>query len=148
MLAFNPCTRDVIMVFELEVYKMDKLRPGMVYEHNKIVTEEDTAAVHGSGDLTVYATPALVALMEYAAKELVRPHLSEGETTVGVMMTVSHLKATAVGSEVRARAELLGMEGGRIHFRIEAYESEMLIGEGIHDRVVVDAQRFMSKFSK
>ncbi|WP_242694085.1 thioesterase family protein [Proteiniclasticum aestuarii] len=127
---------------------MDKLRPGMVYEHTKIVTEEDTAEAHGSGDLPVYATPALVALMEYASKELVKPGLSEGETTVGVKMDISHLKATVVGGAVRARAELLEMEGRRLHFRIEAYEGEMLIGEAIHDRVMVDAQRFMSKFSK
>ncbi|MFH5836175.1 thioesterase family protein [Proteiniclasticum sp. C24MP] len=127
---------------------IDELRPGMVYEHSRTVTDKDTAEAHGSGDLAVYATPALVALMEYAAKELVKPRLSEGETTVGVRMEVSHLKATAVGSEVRARAVLLEAEGRKLSFRMEAYDGEILIGEALHERVMVDAERFMRKISK
>ena len=123
---------------------MDKLRPGMVYEHNKIVTEEDTAAVHGSGDLPVYATPALVALMEYAAKELVKPILAEGQTTVGTRMEVSHLKATPVGNEVRAKAKLLEIQGRKVSFTIEAYDGEALIGKAVHERAVVDRERFMA----
>lgn len=145
---FNPFRRDVIMVFELEVYMREELRPGAVYEHSRTVTGKDTAEAHGSGDLPVYATPALVALMEYTAKELAAPGLSEGETTVGIRMEVSHLKATPVGSSVRSRAELVEIQGRKMRFRIKAYEGDVLIGEGMHERAVVDAQRFMRKFNQ
>jgi len=126
----------------------DKLIPGMIFEESRIVGEEDTAEFHGSGDLPVYATPSMVALMEFAAKELVKPVLAEGETTVGTRMEVSHLKATPVGNEVRAKATLREIQGRKVSFTIEAYDGETLIGQAVHERAVVDRERFMAGLKK
>lgn len=123
----------------------DKLLPGMIYEESRVVGKEDTAEFHGSGDLPVYATPAMVALMEYAAKELVKSGLADSETTVGIRMEITHLKATPVGNEVRAKAELLEIQGRKVTFTIEAYDGETLIGQAVHERAVVDRERFMAK---
>ncbi len=131
-----------------EVFMIEKLMPGMIYEETRNVQEEDTAKAHGSGDLLVYATPALVALMEYAAKELVKPSLSSGDTTVGTRMDISHLRATPVGNEVRAKAVLKEIDGRMLNFTIEAYDGEVLIGKAVHERAVVTEARFMSKLSK
>jgi len=126
----------------------DKFIPGMAFEESRIVGQEDTAEFHGSGDLPVYATPSMVALMEYAAKELIRPLLAEGETTVGTRMEIFHLKATPVGNKVRAKAELLEIHGRKVSFTIEAYDGETLIGQAVHERAVVDRERFMAKLIK
>lgn len=124
----------------------DKLLPGMIYEESRIVGKEDTAEFHGSGDLPVYATPAMVALMEYAAKELVKPGLAPGETTVGTRMDITHLKATPVGNEISVKAELTEIQGRKVSFTIEAYDKETLIGQAVHERAVVDRERFMARF--
>ena len=126
----------------------DKFIPGMAFEESRIVGKEDTAEFHGSGDLPVYATPSMVALMEYAAKELVKPLLAEGETTVGTRMEISHLKATPVGNEVRAKATLREIRGRKVSFTIEAYDGETLIGQAVHERAVVDRERFMAGLKK
>lgn len=126
----------------------DKLMAGMMFEESRVVGKEDTAEFHGSGDLPVYATPAMVALMEYAAKELVKPGLAPYETTVGTRMEVSHLKATPVGNEVSAKAKLLDIQGRKMTFTIEAYDGETLIGQAVHERAVVDRERFMAKLIK
>ena len=122
----------------------EELIPGTSFEASRIVGKEDTAEFHGSGDLPVYATPSMVALMEYVAKELVKPILAEGQTTVGTRMEVSHLKATPVGNEVRAKAKLLEIQGRKVSFTIEAYDGEALIGKAVHERAVVDRERFMA----
>ena len=126
----------------------DKFIPGMAFEESRIVGKEDTAEFHGSGDLPVYATPSMVALMEYASKELVKPLLAPGETTVGTRMEISHLKATPVGNEVIAKAKLLEIKGRKMIFTIEAYDGETLIGQAVHERAVVDRERFMAKLIK
>ncbi|HSR02997.1 MAG TPA: thioesterase family protein [Proteiniclasticum sp.] len=126
----------------------DEFLPGMAFEESRIVGKEDTAEFHGSGDLPVYATPSMVALMEYTAKELVKPLLAEGETTVGTRMEISHLKATPVGNKVRAKATLREIHGRKVSFTIEAYDGETLIGQAVHERAVVDRERFMAGLKK
>lgn len=109
------------------------------------VVEASTARVMGSGSLDVYATPALVALMEHAACEAVAGMLEEGVTTVGTQMNVSHLAATPVGMEVRAEATLTAQEGRAYHFTIEAYDAAGLIGKAEHQRVAVKTDKFMAR---
>ena len=117
---------------------------GMKGEVSTLVEREDTALEVGSGDLLVYATPCMVALMEGAACEAIAP-LPEGKTSVGTELNVSHKAATPVGLEVRAEAEVIAVEGNTITFRVVAYDEAGLIGEGTHKRVVVSSQRFLEK---
>ena len=111
----------------------------------EIVDNSKTAAAMGSGSLAVYATPALVALMEHAACEAIAADLEEGVTTVGTRMNVSHLAATPVGMEVRAEAVLTAQEGREYTFAIEAYDACGLIGRAEHKRFAVKIDKFMAK---
>lgn len=99
----------------------------------------------GSGDLEVFATPALVALMENAAKQAVENYLPEGSTTVGAQIQTSHIKPSALGEEVTATAVLEEVEGRKLTFRLKATDSQGIVGEGTHIRYIVDICRFMSK---
>lgn len=110
-----------------------------------LVEQEDTAKSVGSGDLLVYATPCMVALMEGAACESVAPHLADGESSVGVSMEVKHLSATPVGMEVRAESKVTAVDGRKITFEIVAYDETGEIGRATHERVIVKADRFLEK---
>lgn len=111
----------------------------------EIVDASKTARVMGSGSLDVYATPALVALMEHAACEALSGVLEDGVTTVGTQMNVSHLAATPVGMEVWAEATLTAQEGRAYTFAIEAYDAAGLIGKAEHQRFAVKVDKFMAK---
>ena len=110
-----------------------------------IVTAHNTAIAMGSGDLSVFATPAMIALMEKAAMELAAQYCEPGQTTVGTRVNVDHKRATAVGREVEARAELISQEGRKLTFRVVATDERGEIGSGEHDRFIVDREKFMSK---
>lgn len=109
------------------------------------VTPALTAAAMGSGDLNVLATPALVALMEKAAMTAAARNLPPTDTTVGAYISTSHLKPTAVGHTVRARATITAVENRKITFHVAAYEGDDLVGEGEHVRYIVNRERFLSK---
>lgn len=109
------------------------------------VNENNTAIALGSGDLEVFATPAMIALMEGAAMKCVATDLPEGSTTVGTAMNSSHIKASAIGSEIVARAELVEIDNRKLTFKVTAYQGSDLIGEGVHTRFVVDRVKFMQK---
>ena len=111
----------------------------------EIADASKTARVMGSGSLDVYATPALVALMEHAACEALSGVLEDGVTTVGTQMNVSHLAATPVGMEVWAEATLTAQEGRAYTFTIEAYDAAGLIGRAEHQRFAVKVDKFMAK---
>ena len=110
-----------------------------------LVEKEDTAKIVGSGDLLVYATPCMVALMEGAACESIAPFLSEGESSVGTLMEVSHSSATPVGMEVRAESEVTAVEGRKVRFQITAYDEAGQIGSATHERFIVKVDRFLEK---
>jgi predicted thioesterase len=93
----------------------------------------------------VFATPSMIALMENAALSAVAAALPADQTTVGVRVDVRHLVATAIGDRVRARAELEQVDGRRLVFRVEAFDSQDKIGEGIHERMVVDPARLLAR---
>ena len=109
------------------------------------VERADTAKEVGSGDLLVYATPCMVALMEGAACEAIAEALKETETTVGTMLNIEHSSATPVGLEVRAEAAVINVEGKVITFEVAAFDEIGEIGRGIHKRVIVNAQKFLDK---
>lgn len=109
------------------------------------VERADTAKEVGSGDLLVYATPCMVALMEGAACEAIAEALKETETTVGIALNIEHTSATPVGLEVRAEAAVISVEGKVITFEVTAYDEIGEIGRGIHKRVIVNSQKFLDK---
>ena len=105
------------------------------------------AGAMGSGDLEVFATPAMVALMENAAMNAVVGELPEGATTVGAMMNTTHIKPSAMGDTVSATAVLKEVAGRKLTFEVHAKDSKGVIGEGMHVRYIVDREKFMSKLS-
>ena len=113
-----------------------------------VVTDGNTAEYIGSGDMAVLATPAMVALMENAAMLAVAPELPEGSTTVGSSISTTHLRPSAVGATVTARAELTEVDERKLTFRVEAYDGEQKIGEGEHIRYIVDREKFLSRLGK
>lgn len=121
------------------------MEKGLIYTSKTIVNRNNTAIAMGSGDLEVFATPALVALMENAAKQAVENYLPEGSTTVGAQIQTSHIKPSALGEEVTATAVLEEVEGRKLTFRLKATDSQGIVGEGTHIRYIVDICRFMSK---
>ena len=118
---------------------------GMKGEVSTLVEREDTAKEVGSGDLLVYATPCMVALMEGAACEAIADALPETQTTVGTALNIEHLSATPVGLEVRAEAEVTAVEGKVITFCVTAFDEAGEIGKGTHKRVIVNSQKFLDK---
>ncbi len=110
-----------------------------------IVNESNTALKLGSGAFNVLGTPAMIALMEKAAVEALRQHLEEGQDSVGVLVNVDHKAPTPLGMRVRAEAELTEITGRRLKFSVKAFDSREMIGEGFHERVLVDHDSFMWK---
>ncbi len=113
----------------------------------KVVTDTDTASYYGSGGIDVFATPAMVSLMENAALQIDK-YLEEGYATVGTEICVKHVKATPVGMKVRAKAKLVQIEGQKLLFEVEAFDEEGKIGFGTHRRYVIDKQRFFEKIKR
>ena len=118
---------------------------GLTYTSTLVVSKDHVVAVMGSGDLHVFATPAMVALMENAAMLAVAEHLPEGSTTVGAMMNTSHVKPSPVDESIKATAVLTEVEGRKLTFSVKAEDSKGIIGEAVHVRYIVDRERFMSK---
>ncbi|MBR6352906.1 MAG: thioesterase family protein [Oscillospiraceae bacterium] len=121
------------------------LELGLRGEAHAEVVPENTAAAAGSGALPVFATPCMIALMEKAALTSVQPFLAEGQGTVGTRIEVSHLAATPIGMSVRAETELTEIDRRRLVFTVRAFAGGELIGEGRHERFIVDSERFLQK---
>ena len=124
---------------------MAELTAGLTGDVEMTVTEDDTAERWGSGLVPVLGTPSLVALMESAAVRALEGHLAPGQTSVGGRMDVRHLAPTPVGLHVRARAELLEIEGRRLVFHVEAWDEVERIGEATHERFIIDQAAFIAK---
>ena len=121
------------------------LKKGLYYTSSATVTAEKTAIAMGSGDMEVFATPAMIALMENAAMLAVAAGLPEGSSTVGSEMNVTHIKPSGLGAEITATAVLTSVEGRKLTFNVGASDSEGMIGEGTHVRYIVDRERFLAK---
>lgn len=121
------------------------LDTGLYGESSVVVDANLTAAAMGSGDMDVFATPAMAAMAENAAMRAVAPFLDECETTVGSLIEMSHIKPTAVGDTVKAAAILTGIDGRRLTFSVKASDTSGVIGEGRHVRYIVDRSKFLSK---
>jgi predicted thioesterase len=114
--------------------------------HQEItVQQSDTASHYGSGLIEVFATPALVALMEKTAQLSVQDQLPEGFITLGTEISTTHVKATPVGLKVFCESVLESVDGKKLLFRVTARDEKGLIGEGTHRRYIVDAEKFIEK---
>jgi predicted thioesterase len=109
------------------------------------VSRDQTASAWGSGYLPVYATPAMVAFMESTAAKSVEPYLEEGYSTVGILVNIRHLAATPAGMKVHCESELMEIDRKRLVFKVSAYDEKELIGEGTHERFIIDINRFMER---
>lgn len=124
------------------------LKEGLTYKSTTIVSNENSALTMGSGNLPVFATPAMVALMENATMLAVADALPEGFTTVGLEMNVRHIKPSPIGAQITAVALLTAVEGRKLTFDVSAYDGEEQIGKGVHVRFMVDIERFMNKINR
>ncbi|WP_448871993.1 thioesterase family protein [Desulfobulbus propionicus] len=118
---------------------------GVKGKEELVVTFEDTAARYGSGLVEVFATPAMVALMEKTCLTSVRPYLPEGHGTVGIKIDVSHSRATPVGMRVTCESTLVEIDRRRLVFEVVAHDEKGEIGRGRHERFVIDTGKFMEK---
>lgn len=122
-----------------------RLEPGLRGFVERAVTRDQTAEAFGSGLVPVYATPAMVGLMEQAAVRALEGCLPDEQTTVGTRIEISHLAATPLGDTVWAEAVLLEVNGRHLTFAVTAHDSQETIGEGRHERIVVGRARFMER---
>lgn len=118
---------------------------GQRQELRETVTEKNVAAAVGSGGLPVYSTPAMIALIEKTAYTLLQKHLDEGQSSVGTAIDIRHLSATPIGMTVRAVAELMEIDRKRYVFKVEASDEKGKIGEGTHERFVIQADDFLAR---
>ena len=121
------------------------IEKGIKGRREQTVTPEMSAARIGSGLVEVFATPMMVALIEQTCLESVLPYLEEGQGTVGTLVNVSHVSATPVGMRVWCESELVDVDRRRLVFNVKAYDEAGLIGEGTHERFIIDNAKFMDK---
>ena len=122
------------------------LKLGIKGEESEVVRHDNTAAAYGSGLVEVYATPAMIALMEKTCYRSVMPYLSEGEGTVGTHINVAHKKASPLGTVITCRSEIVEIDRRRVVFKVEATDDKGdVIGDGTHERFVINVEKFMSK---
>ena len=121
------------------------IQAGMTNELSFHVEEQFTAVHIGSGSLKVVATPSMIGFMERAARDLLEQRLPDGFSSVGVHVDVHHLAPTPLGNEVRVKCEVTEVEGRRVAFSVAAWDEHEIIGEGFHERVVIDTARFLKR---
>ncbi len=122
-----------------------ELKAGIKSRTETIVTKELCANAWGSGGLQVYATPAMIALMENTAWASVEPCMEEGMSTVGTKLDVAHLSASPVGAHITCESELVEVDGRRLVFKVNACDEAGLIGEGTHERFIINTEKFMAR---
>ena len=124
---------------------MTEIKIGTTFKSCSIVSSEQLACTVGSGNLEVLSTPMMIALIENAAMNCIAPFLSDDESSVGTAVNVSHIAATPPGVMIYANAEILSVDGKKIEFKVEAFDSKDKISEGTHTRFVIQKERFMQK---
>jgi fluoroacetyl-CoA thioesterase len=123
----------------------DNIKPGMAREETFLVQEDETARHIGSGASRVLASPWLIAFMERVSHRLIAEQLPEEFSSVGVLINVRHVAPTPVGSQVKVRADVTEVDGSRVTLNVQAWDHVELIGEGSHQRIVIDQERFLRR---
>lgn len=121
------------------------LESGITNTETTMVTEQNTAAALGSGTVLVFATPAMINLIEYTCSRSVQDELEPGQTTVGTNLNISHDAPTPIGMQVSCASKLVKVDGRALTFEVEVSDGVSVVGRGTHDRFIVDAERFQSK---
>lgn len=124
---------------------INELKPGDSIETTQRVDEAKVAAHLGSGSLQVYATPAMVTFIEHTCRQLVEPHLPDGQTSVGVALSVQHLAPTPLGATVSIQAEIMKIEGQLVMFMATVRDEFEEIGKAEHTRAIIDTERFLRR---
>ena len=124
---------------------MEKIKLGMEEQQEFVVEDEYTAGHVGSGSLRVLATPSLIGFMERTARDLMERSLPDGYSSVGVWVDVRHLAATPAGAKVRVSCQVIEVDGRKVDFRVDAWDEFEKIGEGLHQRVVIEVSRFLQR---
>lgn len=121
------------------------METGIKKEKHFIVQEIESAKNIGSGDLDVLATPILIAYFENVSKDLVSQYLNEGDTTVGININVNHLAPSKIGNQILVITELIEINKRILTFKLQAFDKDVLIGEGTHKRCIVNVNKFLGK---
>lgn len=121
------------------------MKIGLESTASEVVTVNNTAATLGSGFLNVYATPAMVSLMEKAASNAVQTEIAANESTVGISLNIKHIAATPLGQTVTAKATLIAIDGKKLTFEVVAADEHKTIGTGTHERFIINVEKFLSK---
>jgi predicted thioesterase len=121
---------------------LSAIQPGLSGEAGLLVAEEHTAPRVGSGKIHVLATPVMINVIEAAALAAIEHLLPPGHQSLGTVLNVRHIAATPVGMRVKASAFVTGVSGRTVSFRVEARDEKELIGDGTHERVVVNVAKF------
>ena len=124
------------------------IQPGMTREDSFKISMDNSAIHIGSGSSRVLATPWMIAFMERVSHRLLTCCLPEGDSSVGTHLDVRHLAPTPVGATIRVKVEVLSVDENRVYFFIEAWDNVEKIGEGNHERVVIDEARFLRRVEK
>lgn len=124
------------------------LQPGIKASRQVKVCPANTARTVGSGTLDVFATPAMMALIEETSWRAVAPYLEEGQGTVGILLNVAHSAPTPLGMTVTCEVELTAVEGRKLTFKVNVQDEKTEIGSGVHERFIVDNQKFQAKANK
>ncbi len=123
----------------------NNIKIGLTNKAEKRVKQEDSATVHGSGSVEVFATPAMIAFMERTAMLCVSDFLPQGFTTVGTHVDITHSKATPIGMMIYCEVKVIEFDGRKLVFKIIANDDEGKIGSGTHTRFIIDEKKFMLK---
>jgi len=126
---------------------MFNINTGITESKEMTVTQNDTASHYGSGLIEVFATPAMIGLMEGTAQQCAGKYLPEGFSTVGVEVNVKHIRATPVGMNVRCEAILKEVDGKKLFFEVNAWDEKGLIGAGTHTRYIIETKKFIEKIN-
>lgn len=121
------------------------LQVGTKGKKTVVVTSENTAENMLSGLLPVYATPSLIAFMEYTCSDTVQPFLEAGMGTVGTLVNIKHTSASPVGSTITCECELEQIDGRRLVFKVTAHDDFGPVGEGVHERFIINNEKFIAK---
>ncbi len=124
---------------------MEGIQVGSIAESIQVVAKDRSATHLGSGTLGVYATPSMALFVEQVCRQMIDPILPEGQASVGVRIDLRHLAPTPVGDTVRLRAEITSIEDNLVSFQAQIWDSKEMIGEALHQRVVIDVERFLKR---
>lgn len=124
---------------------MPEIPIGLFSESHLLVTTEKAISFLGIEEARVLATPWLIAHLEMTARDTVKPYLLDSQDTVGTQVNVKHLAATPIGLQVRFRAEVIEVDRRRVTFQVDAFDEREKIGEGTHERFIIDIARFVTR---